>query len=393
MFNQEMYRLGATRSCIRELFEFGLRQKKLVGEENVFDYSLGNPSIPAPPEVGEAICNAVATEGSLQLHGYTPAVGCAELREAVANDLNERFGTRIRPQNLFFTCGAAPGLIAVMRALSVPDAEIIAIAPHFPEYRPFAENNGCKLVVVSADTRDFQIDFDALAAAINPNTQAVIVNSPNNPSGAVYSEATLRRLAVLLTERGAQYGKPIYILADEPYRELVYGGVQVPFIPTLYDNTIVCYSWSKSLSLPGERIGYILVPDTAAESEALFAAIAGAGRATGHVCTPSLIQHAVARCLKCKPDLAAYDHNRRLLFDGLREMGYSMAQPDGAFYLFIQAPGGDCHAFCEAAKKRNLLLVPGDDFGCPGYFRICYCVDEDMIRRSLPLFAELIREF
>lgn len=393
MVNQDMKRLGATRSCIRELFEYGLRRKAVVGEENVFDYSLGNPSIPAPAQVGEAICNAVHTESSLSLHGYTPAVGCAELREAVAADLNRRFDAHIRPQNLFFTCGAAPGLIAVMRALSAPDAEIIAIAPHFPEYRPFAENNGCKLVVVSADTENFQIDFDALAAAINPNTQAVIVNSPNNPSGAVYSEETLRRLATLLTERGEAYGKPIYIIADEPYRELVYGGVKVPFIPNLYKNTIVCYSWSKSLSLPGERIGYVLVPDAADESAEVFAAVTGAARATGHVCSPSLIQHAVARCLECEPDLETYDRNRRLLFDSLTAMGYSMAKPDGAFYLFIKAPGGDCGAFCEAAKQRDLLLVPGDDFGCAGYFRVCYCVDEAMIRRSLPIFEQLIKAF
>lgn len=393
MFNQEMYRLGATRSCIRELFEFGLRQKKLVGEENVFDYSLGNPSIPAPPEVGEAICNAVATEGSLQLHGYTPAVGCAELREAVANDLNERFGTRIRPQNLFFTCGAAPGLIAVMRALSVPDAEIIAIAPHFPEYRPFAENNGCKLVVVSADTRDFQIDFDALAAAINPNTQAVIVNSPNNPSGAVYSEATLRRLAVLLTERGAQYGKPIYILADEPYRELVYGGVEVPFLPAIYPNAIYCYSYSKTLSLPGERVGFLALHPAMDDYAAVHAAVLGAGRALGYICVSSLFQLAVAECLGKTADIAAYAENRELIYGALTAMGYRCARPDGAFYLFLKSPEADSRAFCRRAMDYDILLVPGDDFGCPGYARLAYCVARSRLERSLPAFRKLAESY
>lgn len=392
MINQEMYGLGAARSCIRELFEYGLKRAGKVGRENVFDYSLGNPSIPAPPEVNAAIEEIVRTEDSLAVHGYTPAPGSMDVRMAVAEDLNHRFEAGVRPENLFFTCGAAPALISVVRALAVSDAQIVAIAPYFPEYKPFVEQNGCKLAVVPADTVQFQIRFDELRDCLNEHTQAVIINSPNNPSGTVYTEQTLRRLAALLEEKAKAFGHPIYLIADEPYRELVYGGVTVPFVPKLYRDTVVCYSWSKSLSLPGERIGYVYVPDAAADSAALFAAIAGAARVAGHVCPPSLLQRVVARCVQCPPDLAAYDRNRMLLYQELTAMGYSMAKPDGAFYLFIQAPGGNAKTFSERAKQLDLLLVPGDDFGCPDYFRICYCVDYGMIQRSLPLFWKLIEE-
>jgi aspartate aminotransferase len=389
MLNQSMYALGAARSSIRELFEYGLQQQSIVGAENVFDYSLGNPSIPAPPAVNAAIVDIVTHENSLQVHGYTPAAGCAEVRRAVADDLNRRFDAAIRPENLFFTCGAAPALISVLRALAVPQAEVIAIAPYFPEYKPFAEASGCKLVVVPADTAQFQIDFDALRRCITQNTQAIIVNSPNNPAGTVYTAQTLRQLSALLTQMSETIGHPIYLIADEPYRELVYGGVTVPFIPKLYSNTIVCYSWSKSLSLPGERIGYVCVPDQVTDSAALFAAVAGAARASGHVCPPSLLQRVVARCVGYAPDLAAYEKNRSLLYGSLCEMGYTVAKPDGAFYLFIKAPNGDGDAFSALAKRYNLLLVPGRDFGCAEYFRICYCVDYEMIVRSLPLFQKL----
>lgn len=392
MLNKTMYHLGAERSCIRELFEYGLRQAAVVGAENVFDYSLGNPSIPAPAAVNQSIVDTLATENSLQVHGYTPAAGSADVRQAVAEDLNRRFDAGIRPNNLFFCCGAAPGLVSVLRALSVPEAEIIAIAPYFPEYKPFVENAGCKFVAVPADTDGFQIRFDALENAINAHTQAVIINSPNNPSGTVYTLQTLQKLAQLLSCAGEKFGHPIYLIADEPYRELVYDGVQVPFVPNVYANTIVCYSWSKSLSLPGERIGYVCVPDQAADSKDLFAAIAGAARICGHVCSPSLMQRVVAKCVTCPPDLAAYEKNRALLYNSLTEMGYSMAKPDGAFYLFIKAPNGDGDAFSALAKKYNLLLVPGRDFGCADYFRICYCVDYDMIVRSLPIFKKLLAE-
>ena len=392
MINQQMHQLGAVRSGIRDLFEYGLRQAALVGKENVFDYSLGNPSIPAPKEVNESIVDIVTNENTLQVHGYTSAPGYDGVRQAVADDLNRRFGTKVRPQNLFFTCGAAPALIAVLRALSVPGSEIMAIAPFFPEYRPFTESNGSKFVMVPPDMEQFQINFEALEQLISPNTQAIIVNSPNNPSGVVYTRQTLEKLADLLTAKSAAYGHPIYLIADEPYRELVYGGIEVPFIPTIYPNTVVCYSWSKSLSLPGERIGYVYVPDEAADSADLYAAIAGASRACGHVCPPSLLQKVVARCVQLPPDLQAYDENRTLLYNELTAMGYDMAKPDGAFYLFIKAPNGDSDAYSELAKKKNLLVVPGTSFGCKEYFRICYCVSNDMIRRSLPAFKELIDE-
>ncbi len=393
MLNEKMYALGAVRSGIRELFEYGLKQAAIVGKENVFDYSLGNPSIPAPELVNESIKDIVDTEDTLLVHGYTSAPGYDGVRQAVADNLNARFDAGVRPQNLFFTCGAAPGLVSVLKALIVDShSEIIAIAPFFPEYRPFTEANGGKFTVVPPDMAHFQIHFDALADAIGANTQGIIVNSPNNPSGVVYTRETLEKLAVLLREKQAQFGHPIYLIADEPYRELVYGGMEAPFIPCIYENTIVCYSWSKSLSLPGERIGYVYVPDAAADSEAVFAAVAGAARACGHVCPPSLLQRVVARCVDRMPDLEAYDANRTLLYTELSAMGYTMAKPDGAFYLFIKAPGGDSDAFSERAKKKNLLLVPGTSFGCKSYFRICYCVSNDMIRRSLPVFRELMEE-
>ena len=394
MYNQKMYGLGAVRSGIRELFEYGLRQAAIVGKENVFDFSLGNPSIPSPPQVNEAIADIVMHEDTLQVHGYTSAPGYEGVRKAVADNLNARFGTKVQPKDLFFTCGAAPGLISVLKALIADsDCEIVAIAPFFPEYRPFTEANGGKLVVVPPDMENFQINFAALEEALSPNTQAIIVNSPNNPSGIVYTRETLEKLAELLTRKGEEYGHPIYLIADEPYRELVYGGAEVPFIPTIYKNTIVCYSWSKSLSLPGERIGYVYVPEDAEDSGAIYCAVAGAARASGHVCPPSLIQRAVARCVELMPDLAAYDENRTLLYNELSRMGYTMAKPDGAFYLFIQAPGGDSDAFSNKAKEHNLLVVPGTSFGCKEYFRICYCVSNDMIRRSLPVFETLIKEY
>lgn len=393
MVNQQMYELGAVRSGIRELFEYGLRQAAIVGKENVFDYSLGNPSIPAPAQVNESICDIAANEDTLLVHGYTSAAGYDGVREAVANNLNERFGTSVSPQELFFTCGAAPALTSVLKALCVEGSEIMAIAPFFPEYRPFTEANGGKFVMVPPDMEAFQINFEALEALISPNTQGIIVNSPNNPSGVVYTRETIEKLALLLTEKGEKYGHPIYLIADEPYRELVYGGVEVPFIPTIYKNTIVCYSWSKSLSLPGERIGYVYVPREAEDSAAVYAAVAGAARASGHVCPPSLLQRVVARCVGQMPDLKAYDENRTLLYNELSAMGYTMAKPDGAFYLFIQAPGGDSDAFSRRAMKENLLVVPGTSFGCREYFRICYCVSNDMIRRSLPAFRKLIEEY
>lgn len=392
MFNKTAYGLGSVRSYIREVFEYGRQQAKIVGEENVFDYSLGNPSIPAPEKVNETIINVLNTESSIKVHGYTSGPGDDTIREAVAKNLTERFGKVIRPANLFFTCGAAPALMTALTALACEDSEVIAIAPFFPEYKPFIESSGNKFVMVPADTTSFQIDMAALESLVNEHTQAIIVNSPNNPSGVVFSQETLEKVGAILGAAAEKYGHPIYIIADEPYRELVYDGVEVPFIPNVYKDTIVCYSWSKFLSLPGERIGYVLVPDDATDSAELFAAVAGAARMLGHVCAPSLIQRAVAACCDIMPDLEAYDVNRNLLYNGLTEIGYECAKPQGAFYLFVKAPGGDAMAFAEKAKKKNLLIVPSDSFGVPGYFRLSYCVSKEMIERSLPAFKEVFAE-
>ena len=395
MVNQGFYHLGTAPSVIRELFAYGLQQAAIVGKENVFDYSLGNPSIPAPPAVNQAICDIVQQVDSIQIHGYSMAAGLDSTRRAIADNLSRRFGLEVLPSQLFLTCGAAPALISVIKALAVnPESEIMAVAPFFPEYRPFTEANGAKLVVVPADTDAFQINLEALAQRITPNTQGIIINSPNNPSGVVYTRRTLQQLAELLLTKSEEYGHPIYIIADEPYRELVYGDVEVPFIPTIYPHTIVCYSYSKSLSLPGERIGYVYVPGFAADSAAVYAAVAGAARAMGHVCPPTLMQMVIERCADEMPDLAAYDANRTLLYDELQAMGYHCAKPDGAFYLFVKAPNGDANAFCQKAKvEHNLLVVPGDGFGCPGYLRLSYCVSGDMIRRSLPAFRALIDSY
>lgn len=395
MVNQEYYTLGTAPSVIRQLFAYGLEQAKVVGPENVYDYSLGNPSIPAPKKVNESIKKIVDETDSIKLHGYSMAPGFEEARAAVAKDLAARFGLDVKASELFFTCGAAPALISIIKALIVDaDTEIMAIAPFFPEYRPFVNANGGKLVVVPADTKAFQIHLDEVEKRITKHTQAIIVNSPNNPSGVVYTEETLKGLAALLERKSAEYGHPIYIIADEPYRELVYGGVKVPFIPCIYKNTIVCYSYSKSLSLPGERIGYVYVPGFADDSHDVYAAISGAARIMGHVCPPTLMQKVIEYCAEERPDLVAYDENRNLLYNSLTEMGYECAKPDGAFYLFVKAPNGDANAFSEKAKlNHNLLVVPADGFGCPGFFRLSYCVSNDMIRRSLPAFKAMIESY
>ena len=392
MINENCYKLGSEPSVIRSLFAYGLQQAALVGPDKVYDYSLGNPSIPAPAAVNDSIRDIVDGMDSIQVHGYTVAAGLTDTRKAVAEDLERRFGLPVKGDELFFTCGAAPALISVIKALAVgSDSEIMLLAPFFPEYVPFVEENGAKAVIVPPDTRSFQIALDKLEALLSPRTQAVIVNSPNNPSGVVYSRESLAGLAALLERKGAEYGHPIYIIADEPYRELVYDGAEVPFIPCIYKNTVVCYSYSKSLSLPGERIGYVYVPGFAQDSRELYTAIAGAARIMGHVCPPSLMQLVIGRCAAVRPDLAAYDENRRLLYGSLTAMGYECVKPQGAFYLLVKAPGGDSMAFSEKAKlQQNLLLVPTDGFGCPGYLRLSYCVSRDMIERSLPAFKALL---
>lgn len=392
MISEKNYGLGSARSAIRELFEYGKKQAALIGAENVYDFSLGNPSVPSPKEVTDAFADIIAECDPVSIHGYTSAQGSVEVRTAVANNIKRRFGFDASPDSIYMTCGAAAALCCSFRALADDDgtSEIVAIAPYFPEYKVFVEGAGAHLTVIPADTKAFQIDFDALEKAINVNTVGVIINSPNNPSGVIYSRETIGKLAALLEEKSAKYGHAIYIISDEPYRELVYTDAEVPYVPCIYKNTIVCYSYSKSLSLPGERLGYVFVPHTADNAGKLYAAVAGAGRAYGYVCAPSLLQKVIARCVDVMPDLTVYAENRKLLLDNLTAMGYECAAPDGAFYLFLKAPNGDGNAFSEKAKKKNILVVSGEGFGCKEFVRISYCVDTNMIKRALPKFKELI---
>lgn len=395
MVNQKYYGYGTAPSVIRELFAYGLAQAKVVGKDKVYDYSLGNPSIPAPQKVEETIKKLLAEEDSIVLHGYSMAPGFESTREAIAANLRERFSTNAQASEIFMTCGCAPALVSVAKALTTsPDSEFLCVAPYFPEYNVFFTCEGGKVSVVPADTENFQINLAELEARTNENTVAVVLNNPNNPSGVVYTEETLVKIAEILKKKEAEYGHPIYIIADEPYRELVYGGVKVKFIPEVYDNTIVCYSWSKSLSLPGERIGYVYVPATCEDSKEVYAAIAGAAREIGSVCPPTLIQRVVEECVGCEPDLAAYDENRTLLYNELTSYGYECAKPDGAFYLWVKAPNGDAPAFSEKAKlEHNLLVVPGEGFACPGFFRLSYCVSNEMIKNSLPAFKAMIESY
>ena len=393
MVSEEMYVLGTKKSTIRTIFEFGQKRAAEVGAENVFDFSLGNPNVPAPDFIRDAAVDILMHGDPTEVHGYTIAPGKPAVREVLAADLKRRFGMEVTGKNLFMTAGAAASVTITFKALTEPGDEFVTFAPFFPEYRVFVEACGGKLVVVPAKTDDFQIDLTALERVLTPQTKAVIVNSPNNPSGAVYRETTIRRLADLLRAKEQEYGHPIFIIADEPYREIVYDGASVPCIPLFYDNTIVCYSYSKSFSLPGERIGYIVVPDTAADFARIYGAIAGAARVLTHVNAPSLWQLVVARCAGKAADLSTYAKNAALLYDGLTALGFSCVRPQGAFYLFPQALEPDDAAFCRRAQEYDLLLVPGRDFGCPGYFRAAYCVRTKMIEKSLPRFEELAKSY
>lgn len=392
MYSKNKFKLGSERSAIRELFEYGKRQAEIVGEENVFDFSLGNPSVPAPKKVNATIKNLLKKCNSVSLHGYTSAQGSIELRTAISEDLNRRFGANSSPDEFYISCGAAAALCSVFGALRTSSkTEIIAFAPYFPEYKVFVEGAGAKFKACDLDDENFQFNFESLESLINENTAGVIVNSPNNPSGVVYSKECLEKLSDFLEKKSEEYGHPIYIISDEPYRELVYDNIEVPFIPSIYGNTIVCYSYSKSLSLPGERIGYVYVPKTAQDSKEIYAAVAGSARSLGYVCAPSLLQKVVTECVSEKPDLAIYDKNRRLLYDGLTQMGYSCVHPDGAFYLLVKSPKGDGNEFSNLAKEKNILIVSGESFGCKDYVRISYCVDTKVINRALPFFKELIK--
>ena len=392
MINPQSLALGTKRNTIMELADYGRSRAAIIGKENVFDFSIGNPSIPAPPEVNAAILDIIQNMDSLAVHSYTSTMGDMKTRTVIADDMNARFGCKASAEELLLCCGAAPEVSAACKALTTPGAEIVIFAPYFPEYIPYIQQAGATLRIVPADIPNFQINLQVLEEMLTPNTSAIIVNNPNNPVGTVYTAETIEKVAALLDRKSAEYGHRIYIIADEPYRELAYDGTVVPFIPNIYPHTVVCYSYSKSLSLPGERMGYIYVPSHAEQGRDLYHAIIGAARAMGHVCAPSLMQLVLARCAHLQPDLAAYDRNRRLLVEALTDYGYEMAQANGAFYLFLKAPGGDDRIFSQKAMAYDLLLMPGSDFGCPGYLRLCYCVSYDTVVRSLPLFKKLIEE-
>lgn len=393
MLNERMVALGTQRSVIRELFEFGKVRATEIGAENVFDFSIGNPSVPAPDLVNETAIKLLQEMDPVLLHGYTSAQGDALVRKQIADNLNSRFATAFRPENLYMTVGAAASLCCCLNGLCNPGDEVIVFAPFFPEYRVFIEGAGAKMTMIPADIEAFQIDFAAFEAAINKNTKAVIVNSPNNPSGTLYSEETVKKLASILEDASKKYGQPIFLLADEPYREIVFKGQSVPFLPKYYTNTLVCYSWSKSLSLPGERMGYVLVPDSVTDSELVYAAVAGAGRSLGYVNAPSLFQRVCAACVDVTADVAVYEENKNLMVPALRDMGYQVVEPQGTFYMFPRTLIPDDLVFCEKAKDFNLLIVPGTGFGCPGHTRISYCVPTERAKRSLDAFEALAKYY
>ncbi len=392
MVSEKMYELGTRKSTIRTIFEFGRKRAAEVGEENIFDFSLGNPNVPTPDFIRDAAIEILQSKDTSAVHGYTVAPGNPQVRETLAQSINARFGTDFGGKNLFITAGAAAAITISFKALAEVGDEFIAFAPYFPEYKVFVESVGAKLNVVPARIDDFQINFDEFIKLINRNTKAVIVNSPNNPAGTVYSLDTIKKLAAILDQKSKEFGKPIFIISDEPYREIAYD-VEVPYIPNYYDNTLVCYSYSKSFSLPGERIGYIVVPDRVADFGKIYGAIAGAARVLTHVNAPSLWQLVIAKCADKPSDISIYRKNAKLLYDGLIDAGFECVKPQGAFYLFPRSLEPDDYAFCERAKKYDLLLVPGKDFGCAGHFRAAYCIKTETIERSLPLFKKLAAEY
>ena len=392
MLNEKMRALGAKRSVIRELFEYGKKRKAEIGEENVYDFSLGNPSVPAPDEVNSSLKELIENTSSVILHGYTSAQGDASVRSAIAEYINKEYDENINADCLYMSVGAAAALTCSLTALVNEGEEVILLAPYFPEYKVFIERCGGVVREVMCD-ENFMPDVAAIKAAVNEKTAAIIINSPNNPTGAVYGEESIISLTNMLSECEKEYAHPIYLIADEPYRELVYDGKDVPYLTKYYNNTIVCYSFSKSLSIPGERIGYTLVSPRCENFTAVYQAVCGAGRALGFVCAPSLLQRLIPICLGKTADISIYDKNRRLLLDKLTEYGFELIRPEGAFYLFIKSPSGDANEFCERAKSMDILIVPSDDFGAPGYARLAYCVKTEQIERALPAFNALINSY
>ena len=393
MINEKMRKLGAVRSVIRELFEYGKKRKAEIGEENVYDFSLGNPSVASPDCVNEALMDMLKNENPVLLHGYTSAQGDAGVRAAIAEYINETQGAGVNADCLYMTVGAAAALTCSLTAVAGEGEEVIVLAPYFPEYKVFIERTGaiCREVMCHTDT--FQPDIDAIAAAINEKTAAIIINSPNNPTGAVMTEESVIALTDLLKKKEAELSKVIYLISDEPYRELVYGGAKVPYLTKYYNDTLVCYSYSKSLSLPGERIGYVLVSPRMTDFVSVYQAVAGAGRALGFVCAPSMLQRLIPTCLGKTAEVEIYDRNRRILSEKLTEYGYTVVKPDGAFYLFVKALEDDANAFCMRARDFELLLVASDDFGCKGFVRISYCVTTEQVENSLPAFKALAEAY
>ena len=394
MISKKMETMVANSSAIRAMFEEGNRLAGIYGAENKYDFSLGNPNVPAPEAVKDAIRELLDEENPVVLHGYTNSnAGYEDVRQAIAESLNKRFGTYFESKNITMTVGAAGGLNVILKSLLNPGDEVIAFAPYFGEYRSYTNNYDGVLVEISPDTSTFQPKLDEFEAKVTPKTKAVIVNTPNNPTGVVYSEDTIRKMAAVMEEKQKEYGTEIYLISDEPYRELAYDGVEVPYLTKYYANTVVGYSYSKSLSLPGERIGYLVIPDEAADSEKLIGAANVATRILGFVNAPTLQQKVVKKCLNEKTDISYYNRNRETLYNGLKELGFECIKPEGAFYLFVKSPVADEKEFCAAAKKYNILIVPGSSFACPGYVRLAYCVSYETIVNSLPKFAELAAEY
>ncbi len=393
MISEKMKPYVKNNSAIRMMFEEGNRLRAKYGADKVFDFSLGNPSVPAPDSVREAIIELVNTTDPTVLHGYMSNAGFEDVRQTIAESLNRRFDTNFSAKNLIMTVGAASGLNVILKTILNPGEEVIVFAPYFLEYGAYVRNYDGVLVEISPDTTTFQPNLAEFEQKITPKTRAVIVNTPHNPTGVVYSEETIKKLSAILEAKQKEFGTVIYLISDEPYRELAYDGVEVPYLTKYYNNTVVGYSYSKSLSLPGERIGYLVIPDEADGSEELISAATIANRTLGCVNAPSLIQKVVAKCVDAKTDLAAYDKNRQTLYDGLKECGFECIKPQGAFYLFVKSPVEDEKAFCEAGKKYNILMVPGSSFACPGYVRLAYCVSYDTIVNSLPEFKKLAAEY
>ncbi|MBR3173549.1 MAG: pyridoxal phosphate-dependent aminotransferase [Eubacterium sp.] len=393
MYTESLVKFGKVRSEIRDLFEYGMKRKAEIGEENVYDFSIGNPSVPAPQCVSDAIKELVDTSDSISLHGYTSAQGDAMVRKTMADHLNKKYGAKVSADNIYMTCGAAAALSIVMNACMQPGDECLVIKPYFPEYGVYIERSGAKVVEVDPEEKTLQIDIENVDKAINEKTKAIVINSPNNPSGVVYKKDKIEALCELLKKKEEEYGHPIFIITDEPYRELIYDDIELPYLINYYDNTFSCYSFSKALSMPGERIGYVVVSPNIANYEDAYAAVCGSGRALGYVCAPSLWQKVVAKCVDATADISVYKKNRDLFYNSLTEMGFECVYPDGAFYLFVKAMEEDSRAFSDKCKEHEILVVPADSFGMPGYVRVSYCVETKQIEDALPAFKALAEEY